>query len=338
MLLNQESFEEFVRLLDAHPEWLEALQERIVDEKAILRVLEKRAEVRDAVRRQILQEDFLRLPALIQQLIEAQRRTEAQVQELTEAQRRTEAQVQELTEAQRRTEAQVRELTEAQRRTEAQVQELAEAQRRTEAQVQELITVQQRHEAQLQEVIAVQHQMLETQQQMLEELRDLSRARQRFDDWLRGEEGRRRGEQFERETIRRAWRIFRDGEGGSSDDGHVRQRVHRWLAALRPDEVDESLESDPSFADLIWWKGDKVVVAEISVKVDNSDVRRAHLRAQTLRKAGVDAFGVVLGEEWADPTNRELAERLGVEWFIRGDVSEGVRAFQRIQVAPTEQV
>jgi hypothetical protein len=51
MLLNQESFEEFVRLLDAHPEWLEALQERIVDEKAILRVLEKRAEVLDAVRR-----------------------------------------------------------------------------------------------------------------------------------------------------------------------------------------------------------------------------------------------------------------------------------------------
>jgi hypothetical protein len=114
--------------------------------------------------------------------------------------------------------------------------------------------------------------------------------------------------------------------------------VHRWLSALRPDEIDESFESDPSFADLIWWKGDKVVVAEISVKVDNSDVRRAHLRAQTLRKAGVDAFGVVLGEDWADPTCRELAERLGVEWFIRADVSEGVRAFQQIQIAPTEQV
>ncbi|MCX7926435.1 MAG: hypothetical protein N2554_11600 [Fimbriimonadales bacterium] len=317
MLLDEERFEELLRLLDSHPEWLEALQERIVDEKAILRVLEKRAEVRDIVRRQILQDDFLRLPALVEQLIEAQQRTEAQLQEHNRL---------------------IGELIEAQRRTEAQVQELVEVQRRHEAQLQELVEVQRRHEAQLQEVIAVQHQMLETQQQMLEEIRDLSRARQRFDDWLRGEEGRRRGEQFERETIRRAWRIFRDGEGGSPDEYTVRRRVHQWLAALRPEDVDDSNESDPSLADLIWWKDAKVVVAEISVKVDYADVRRAHLRAQTLRRAGVDAIGAVLGEEWSNPTVRELAQELSVEWFIRGDVSEGMRAFQRIQVAPPEQV
>ena len=48
----QERFEELLRLLDENPEFLEALQDRIVDEKAILRAFQKRAEMREAIRRQ----------------------------------------------------------------------------------------------------------------------------------------------------------------------------------------------------------------------------------------------------------------------------------------------
>jgi hypothetical protein len=50
---------------------LEALQDRIVDEKAILRAFQKRAETREAIRRQILHDELL-LPELVRQLVEAQ--------------------------------------------------------------------------------------------------------------------------------------------------------------------------------------------------------------------------------------------------------------------------
>jgi hypothetical protein len=94
----QERLEELLRLLDENPDLLEALQERIVDEKAILRALEKRAETREAIRRLVLRDDFLQLPDLVRQLIEAQLRNEAQLQEhnrlirqLIESQQRHEA-------------------------------------------------------------------------------------------------------------------------------------------------------------------------------------------------------------------------------------------------------
>jgi hypothetical protein len=94
---------ELLRLLDENPDLLEALQERIVDEKAILRALEKRAETREAIRRLVLRDDFLQLPDLVRQLIEAQLRNEAQLQEhfnrlirqLIESQQRHEAILQE---------------------------------------------------------------------------------------------------------------------------------------------------------------------------------------------------------------------------------------------------
>ncbi|GBC85157.1 hypothetical protein HRbin11_01603 [bacterium HR11] len=122
--------------------------------------LRRDPDLREEVRRLILTDELLALPARVEslraemheefrrvwevigQLAEAQRRTEvrleslaARVEELAEAQRRTEVRVEELAEAQRRTEVRVEELAEAQRRTEVRVEELAEAQKRTEAQV-----------------------------------------------------------------------------------------------------------------------------------------------------------------------------------------------------------
>ena len=71
----QERFEELLRLLDENPEFLEALQDRIVDEKAILRAFQKRAETREPIRRQILHDKLLQLPELVRQLVEAQSAT-----------------------------------------------------------------------------------------------------------------------------------------------------------------------------------------------------------------------------------------------------------------------
>jgi Holliday junction resolvase-like predicted endonuclease/chaperonin cofactor prefoldin len=129
MAFTVSDFSDLVRLLAEHPEWQAEL------------------------RRLILTEDLLKLPAIVQDLAEAQRRTEEQVGKLASAVghleervTRLEVAVAELAEAQRRSEerlsrleAAVAELAEAQRRSEerlsrleAVVAELAEAQRRGE--------------------------------------------------------------------------------------------------------------------------------------------------------------------------------------------------------------
>ncbi|MCS7208923.1 MAG: hypothetical protein NZ874_05050 [Fimbriimonadales bacterium] len=287
MAAQPDDFAAFLRLLDAHPEWIEALQERIVDEKAILRVLDKNAEVRDAVRRRILQEEFLQLPALIRQLIEAQQRSEAQLQEHNRI---------------------------LQRHGEL-IQQLIEAQQHTEAQVQEVVTV---------------------LQQILLQVQDLSEARQRFDDWIRGEEGRRRGEQLERMTVRRATTIFGGGRGGSPEQAHVQQQLLRWLRRVRDAGLAYNPDADPTLSDLLWWKGDRVLVGEVSVKVDASDILRARQRADTLRRAQVDAIPIVIGEDWANEELREIAQQQGVEWFVPPEVSQGVVAFRKIEEGEEE--
>jgi len=107
MAFTVSDFSDLVRLLEQHPEWQAEL------------------------RRLLLTEDLLRLPAIVRELAEAQR-------ELAEAQRRTEERV-------GRLEAVVEQLAEAQRRTEervgrleAVVEQLAEAQRRADERMAQL--------------------------------------------------------------------------------------------------------------------------------------------------------------------------------------------------------
>jgi len=108
-------FHDLVRLLEQHPEW--------------------RAELR----RLVLTEELLSLPALVRELTEAQRsagerlaRLEEAVTRLTEAQQRADERLARLEEAQIRTEERLARLEEV-------VAQLAEAQRRTEETLQALI-------------------------------------------------------------------------------------------------------------------------------------------------------------------------------------------------------
>ncbi len=115
MAFTVRDFQDLLHLLNTHPEWQQAL------------------------RRAILNDEFMQLPQIVRELTEAQRElTEAQ-RELTEAQKRTDEQlrllgqrVDALTEAQKRTDEQLRllgqrvdALTEAQKRTEQKVDNLA---------------------------------------------------------------------------------------------------------------------------------------------------------------------------------------------------------------------
>ncbi len=73
-----------------------------------------------------------------------------------------------------------------------------------------------------------------------------------------------------------------------------------------------------------------MAVIEISLKVNGYDVLRARRRADTMRRAGVNAIPMVIGEEWATPASKLLAEQNAVEWMLKGDISPGVGAFRRM--------
>jgi hypothetical protein len=159
------------------------------------------------------------------------------------------------------------------------------------------------------------------QNQLLEDVRDLR-------NWKEGEKARRDGLDYQRRVIKRAWRTFGGGEGGWPDENpEVAYQIDQWLADAGIDGNTLDPRSDPQEADLVWWKGRKVAVVEISLKVNGDDVERARLRADTLRQAGLDAIPFVIGLGWAHPETPDNARKLGVEWRIGSEVSDGLREF-----------
>jgi uncharacterized protein YoxC len=338
MGMTIQDLHDLIRLLQEHPDWRAELR-RVLLTSELLELPELVREIVAIQRRhsELLEQhsrEISELRALVVQLIEAQRRTEQRVEELAEAQRRTEQRVEELAEAQRRTEQRVEELAEAQRRTEQRVEELVEAQRRTEQRVEELA------EAQRQTEVQIAASRAETDarfQELAEEIRRLSRTVDRLAEWQRGESGRREGEQYEQHTLRRAPNLFAGGEGGNAIEFSVRRRVSRWLQPYYQGQQMPEPLADPLLADIIWWKGDEVVVAEVSQKVNGQDVRRAKLRANTLREVGVQAMPVVIGEEWATPESQALAQQEEVEWMVGGGVSQGFLRFRRLPSEPASE-
>lgn len=110
----------------------------------------------------------------------------------------------------------------------------------------------------------------------------------------------------------------------------IRDRVGRWLLPLYRQGVNVPPQEDPLLADIIWWKGDRVMVVEVGLKVSKDDVDRAAARAQTLLRVGVSATPAVIGEEWATPDTEALAQQQGVEWYVRGGLSQGFLEFRKL--------
>ena len=81
------------------------------DLQDLIALLAAKPEWRAQLRPLILGDQFDRLPEIMQELAEAQKRTETRVEELAEAQRRTETRLEELAEAQKRTEEAIARLT-----------------------------------------------------------------------------------------------------------------------------------------------------------------------------------------------------------------------------------
>ncbi|GIV17414.1 MAG: hypothetical protein KatS3mg022_2849 [Armatimonadota bacterium] len=261
----------------------------------LVRLLEQHPEWRAELRRVLLGDELLQLPDLVREILEILRQHSEILAEHSR---------------------QIALLAAAQQRTEQRLEELAAAQQRTEQRLEELAAAQQRTEQTLAELI-------EAQRHMAQDLR-------RLVEWQRGEAGRRDGERYEQNTIRRAVAIFAGGQGGAADQPHVQAALYQWLADVYHNEVIDPAR-DPSLADIIWWKGDEVVVVEVSQKVDAQDVRRARQRAETLREAGVKATPVVIGEDWAATDTQALAQEEGVEWMIgQHGLSQGLLRFRRL--------
>lgn len=148
--------------------------------------------------------------------------------------------------------------------------------------------------------------------------------------WQRGEAGRRDGERYERNVVKDAPYLFAGGRGGSTDSPVVQERLAQWITPILTE--DRFLEADqrPTLADLIWWKGDQVMVVEVSLKVNGTDVQRAIKRAKTLQSAGVQVLPAVIGEDWASLEARELAKENGVSWMVGGIPSESFITFRRL--------
>jgi len=297
----------------------------------LIRLLEEHPDWRAELRRVLLSSELLELPKLVREIAAIQRRHSELLEQHSREIGELRALVAQLAEAQRRTEQRVEELAEAQRRTEQRVEELAEAQRRTEQRVEELAEAQRRNEEQLASFRAETDARF---RELAEEIRRLSRTVDRLAEWQRGEAGRREGEQYEQHTLRRAPNLFAGGEGGNAIEFSVRRRISRWLQPYYQEQQMPEPLADPLLADIIWWKGDEVVIAEVSQKVNGQDVRRAKLRANTLREVGVQAMPVVIGEEWATPESQALAQQEGVEWMVGGGVSQGFLRFRRIPSEP----
>ena len=230
----------------------------------MVQLLEQRPDWREELRRLLLADDFLALPKLVRELIEAQKRTEQRVQELAEAQQHTEQRVQELAEAQQHTGQRVQELAEAQQHTgqhlaalAQRVEELAQAQIRTE------------------ETLRV---LADRQNQMRGDLLEYKYAQ--------------RAAGYFGNLVRRIRLVLPNRLDPATEDNLEAHLTHMELVeVLNLDVLAVGRLRQPPTPDQpeVW------LAVEVSAMIDRGDVERAQRRAALLRKAGYRAVPVVAG-------------------------------------------
>ena len=292
----------------------------VEDFEDMLRILERNPEWQERMRRAILSRELLELPerllALVQQLIESDARNSAQIAELTRTvQRHDEAIATLIQTVQRHNEILLRH--------DELIAELIQTVQRHDALIAELIQTVQRHDEQIAELVQVVRELAEAQRRTEARL-------ERLENRLEGEIGRQSGERYEREVVASAPVFFYGGQGGGLGNPMVQDQLRQWLQPLFEQGVEISNLANPFRADIIWWKGDRVMVVEVGIKVSRDDVKRAAARAELLRRAGVNATPAVIGEEWGLPDVQALAQQEGVEWFVGDGLSQGFLEFRKL--------
>jgi hypothetical protein len=235
----------------------------------LLRILREQPEWLAEVRRVVLTDELLKLPDLVRELVEAQRRTD---ERLAEFQQRIERQMAEfqqrierqMAEFQQRIERQMaefqqrieRQIAEFQQRTDQRFAELAEAQRRTD------------------------ERLAEFQQRTEEQIGELKGTLLEMD--YRAKVGAIFGSRLKKPKVVDAgdmWDVLRD----RLDEEEIRQ-----IVAL--DLIVRGRLLPPQGEGELW------LAVEVSYVVDQNDVMRAAARAALLRKAGLPAIPVAAGK------------------------------------------
>jgi len=292
----------------------------INDLQDLVRILREQPEWLSEVRRIVLTDELLTLPALMrelavrieqiaefqrrneEQLAELRRRTDERFAELAEAQRRNEEQLAEL---RRRTDERFAELAEAQRRNEEQ---LAEFQRRTDERFAELAEFQRRTDerfaelaqaiAELRQEIARIWQEIAKIWQEIELLRrEMVLLRQDVNE-LKQEMGQVRGKLLEMDYRNKLGAIF----GGRIRKPQLVDGSDLW--ELFEERLDEAEIRQIAAADLIargrlppkLENKELWLVIEVSSVIDRNDIQRAAKRAALLRKAGLLVLPVAAGQ------------------------------------------
>lgn len=202
----------------------------------------------------------------------------------------------------------------------AQVEALAAAQLRTEERVEALAAAQLRTEERLEALTRGVDALVRAIEELAQTVRGLA-------DWQRGEQGRREGERYERDTCHHAYVIFGGGRSATERPEDL-ERLRRAVdVAAAHAELGDT--EDPFLADLLWLKGDRIAVVEVSRQVDVNDMDRANRRAGTLRSGGLPALAVVIGRDWASEEAERAVWNRGVEWRVGENASAGYQEFRR---------
>ena len=297
-------FRDLVRLLDQHPDW------------------------RDDLRRLVLTEEVLSLPATVRALVDAQLRPEARMDQLVDAQLRTEARMDQLAEAQLRTEARMDQLAARMDQLTARMDQLTEAQSRTEARMDQLTARMDQLTARMDQLAermdqltARMDQLTARMDQLTERMDQLAAALTKVSsdvDWLKGDQlerrYRERGPAYFAPLVRHAHVLSAD-EWVAMVEGALDQRQ------ISEQEADSLLETDAVVRGRRREDGAEVyLVVEVSWGVGISDVQRAAERAATLVRIGETAIPVVAGS-WVTPDAQEPARAMGVWQVANGRVT-----------------
>jgi len=352
MAFTVEDFEDMLRILERNPEWQERMRRAILSRELLelperlLSLIQQliESDARNSAQIAELTRTMQRHDEAIATLIQTvQRHDEAIATLIQTVQRHDEAiatliqtvqrhneillrhdeLIAELIQTVQRHDALIAELIQTVQRQGEQIAELTRTVQRHDALIAELIQTVQRHDEQIAELVQVVRELAEAQRRAEARL-------ERLENRLEGEIGRQSGERYEREVVASAPVFFYGGQGGGLGNPMVQDQLRQWLQPLFEQGVEISHLANPFRADIIWWKGDRVMVVEVGIKVSRDDVKRAAARAELLRRAGVNATPAVIGEEWGLPDVQALAQQEGVEWFVGDGLSQGFLEFRKL--------
>ena len=327
-------FRDLVRLLDQHPDW------------------------RDELRRLVLTEEVLSLPATVRALVDAQLRTEARMDQLVEAQNRTEARMDQLTARMDQLAARMDQLTERmdQSTDRARMDQLTERMDQLTERMDQLtarmdqltermdqltermdqLTARMDQLAErmdqltarvdqlterMDQLTARMDQLTERMDQLTERMDQLAAALTKVSsdvDWLKGD-------QLERRYRERGPAYFapmvRHAHVLSADEWVAMVEGALDQRQISEQEADSLLETDAVVRGRRREDGAEVyLVVEVSWGVGISDVQRAAERAATLVRIGETAIPVVAGF-WVTPDAQEPARAMGVWQVANGRVT-----------------